>query len=217
VGMVVGICRRHERIGAEDSGILIRFTMKRIILASTSPRRKELLSSIGVRFEVDPGEYEEDMGLDLDPPALARFLSLEKAKSVAGRHDNALIIAADTFIVFKNRLLGKPRDAREAGEMLKMLSGRSHSVITGFTILDAGTGKRISKAVETEVWFKRLTDEEIAAYVRTKEPLDKAGAYAIQGLGAFFIRKIDGDYFNVIGLPLSALTDGLKKFGIHIL
>ena len=171
----------------------------------------------GLKFKVDPGDYQEDMSIPLDPHRLSRFLSLEKAKDVAARHRDALIIAADTFIVFRGGLLGKPHTEREARRMLLMLSGRRHSVITGFTILDTASGKRLSRSVETTVFFRKLTGKEIDAYVKSGEPLDKAGAYAIQGLGAIVVRKIEGDYFNVIGLPLNALAEGLKKFGIQIL
>jgi septum formation protein len=191
--------------------------MKKIILASASPRRRELLALTGLKFSVDPGDYEEDMSTPLDPHRLGRFLSLEKAKSVAARHRDALIIAADTFIVFKGGLLGKPHTGREARRMLLLLNGKRHSVITGFTILDTASGKRLSRSVETTVFFRNLTEKEIDAYVRSGEPLDKAGGYAIQGLGAVIVRKIEGDYFNVIGLPLSALTEDLKKFGIQVL
>jgi len=191
--------------------------MKKIILASASPRRRELLALTGLKFKVDPGDYQEDMSIPLDPHRLSRFLSLEKAKDVAARHRDALIIAADTFIVFRGGLLGKPHTEREARRMLLMLSGRRHSVITGFTILDTASGKRLSRSVETTVFFRKLTGKEIDAYVRSGEPLDKAGAYAIQGLGAIVVRKIEGDYFNVIGLPLNALAEGLKKFGIRVL
>jgi septum formation protein len=190
--------------------------MKKIILASASPRRRELLALTGLKFSVDPGDYEEDMSTPLDPHRLGRFLSLEKAKSVAARHRDALIIAADTFIVFKGGLLGKPHTGREARRMLLLLNGKRHSVITGFTILDTASGKRLSRSVETTVFFRNLTEKEIDAYVRSGEPLDKAGGYAIQGLGAVIVRKIEGDYFNVIGLPLSALTEDLRKFGIQV-
>ncbi|MCC6347220.1 MAG: septum formation inhibitor Maf [Nitrospirales bacterium] len=189
----------------------------RIVLASASPRRREILEKAGLRFTVDAGEYEEDMGLHLPPHRLARHLSGEKAKAVAPRHRDALLIAADTFIVFRDRLLGKPHTAEAAREMLSALSGKTHSVITGFTLLDTASRKRVSGSVETKVSFKRLTGEEIEAYIATKEPLDKAGAYAIQGVGAVLIRKIEGDYFNVMGLPLSAVADALKKFGVRIL
>ena len=188
-----------------------------IILASSSPRRRELLALTGLKFSVDKSDYEEDMGSDLAPHALAKFLSLEKAKAVAGRHKHALVISADTFIVLKGKLLGKPHTEKEAMRMLRALNGRTHSVITGFTIMDTANNKRLSRSVETSVSFKRLTEKELFNYVRTKEPLDKAGAYAIQGLGSVIVKKIEGDYFNVIGLPLSALTEGLKKFGVNVL
>jgi septum formation protein len=190
---------------------------KPIILASASPRRKELMDLIGLEFTVDTGAYEETMDIDLPPLELAKFLSLKKAEAVTSRHGNAVIIAADTFIVFQGALMGKPRDAQEAQKMLRRLSGKTHSVITGYTIIDTEHKKKLSRAVETKVTFRRLTGEEIDAYVRSGEPLDKAGAYAIQGLGAVFVRKIEGDYFNVIGLPLSSLIDSLKKFNIRVL
>ncbi|HBH61304.1 MAG TPA: septum formation inhibitor Maf [Nitrospiraceae bacterium] len=191
--------------------------MKKIILASASPRRKEILGITGLKFTVCASDYEEDLALSLRPRQLARFLSRKKAETVSGNYRNALIIAADTFIVFKNRLLGKPHTDREAEKMLRMLNGRSHSVITGFTIIDTGTGRKLSRSIETKVYFKRLSSEEIHAYIRSKEPLDKAGAYAIQGLGAVFIEKIEGDFFNVVGLPLCALTDALRQFGVNVL
>ena len=190
---------------------------KPVILASASPRRKELLGLIGLEFTVDTGACEETMDIGLSPLELAKFLSLKKAEAVTSRHGNAIIIAADTFIVFRGTLMGKPRDAEDARRMLRTLSGKTHSVITGYTIIDTEHQKKLSRAVETRVSFKRLTKEEIEAYVRSKEPLDKAGAYAIQGLGAVFVRKIEGDYFNVIGLPLSSLRDSLKKFNICVL
>lgn len=191
--------------------------MRPIILASSSPRRKELLSLTGLKFRVDPGDYLEDMDMKLTPHELAKFLSLEKARSVAGRYKDSIIISADTFIVFKGRLLGKPHTKKEARKMLEVLSGKTHSVITGFTILDTRNSKRSSDSVETKVSFKRLAQKEIDAYVKSGEPLDKAGAYAIQGLGSVIVKKIDGDYFNVIGLPLSKLAKSLKKFGIYVL
>jgi septum formation protein len=191
--------------------------MKRIILASASPRRQELLEKLGLRFEVEASNYEEDTPSRLEPHELARRISREKAKVVAGKHRDAIVIAADTFIVFGDRILGKPRTAIEARGMLKTLSGQSHSVITGFSIIDTATNKTLSQSVETKVNIRTLTLKEINAYVKSKEPLDKAGAYAIQGLGAVIVERIEGDYFNVIGLPLGALTEALKQFGINIL
>ncbi len=191
--------------------------MRKIILASGSPRRKEILKITGLDFTVRISEYEEEHNLSLKPRKLARFLSRKKAQAVAHEYNDAIIIAADTFIVFKDRLLGKPHTEKEAEKMLKILNGKMHSVITGFTIMDTGSTEILSKSVETKIYFKKLSGEEISAYVRSKEPLDKAGAYAIQGLGALFIKKIDGDFFNVMGLPLYALTENLKKFGINVL
>lgn len=190
--------------------------MKKIILASGSPRRKELLKKLGIKFEVVPSDYEEDMSLKLKPQELAKFLSLEKAKSVAKNYKNAIIISADTFVVFKGKYIGKPHSKIEAKRMLKDISGKSHLVITGFTIMDTKNKKTISKTVETKVYIKKLTPKEINAYAKTKEPLDKAGAYAIQGLGKSIVEKIEGDYSNVVGLPIYALAESLKKFGIKM-
>lgn len=190
---------------------------RKIILASSSPRRREILALTGLKFRVDPGDYEEKMDHPMEPHKLARFLSREKAEAVAGRHKKALIIAADTFLVFEGELLGKPRDERDARRMLGRLNGRSHSVITGFTILDSANNKSFSDSVETRVFFRRLTASEISSYVRSGEPLDKAGSYGIQGLGALLVERIEGDYFNVMGLPIGALVQGLKQFGIRIL
>ena len=191
--------------------------MRTIILASASPRRKELLEKIGLKFEVEPSNFEEDIHSGLEPHELAQKISLAKAKSVARQHQNAIVLAADTFGIFEGKVLGKPHTEAEARTMLKTLSGRSHSVITGFTLIDTAKNKTLSKSVETKVYIRKLTLAEIDAYVKSKEPLDKAGAYAIQGLGAVFVEKIEGDYFNVVGLPLSALTEALKEFGINIL
>jgi len=190
---------------------------RQMILASASPRRKELLTLTGLKFRVDVSDYEEELHHRMPPHDLAKFLSLEKAKAVSAKYSDAVVIAADTFIVFRGSLLGKPHTEEEAKRMLEMLNGKSHSVITGFTVFDTANRKRISRSVETRVFFKKLTPAEIDAYVRTGEPLDKAGAYAVQGLGSVIVRKIEGDYFNVIGLPLSALMDSLKKFGVYIL
>ena len=166
--------------------------MKTIILASASPRRKEILQKTGLKFKVCASDYEEDMDSHSDPHKLARHLSYMKANKAAHKYKNALIIAADTFIVFKGKSLGKPHTGPEARAMLKALNGRAHSVITGFTVMDTGTN-------------------------RAGEPLDKAGGYAIQGLGAVLVKKIEGDYLNVVGLPLNALIECLKEFGVDVL
>ncbi|MGA2367621.1 MAG: Maf family protein [Dehalococcoidia bacterium] len=188
--------------------------MKSIVLASSSSRRKELLETLGLKFTVDAAEIEEDIGRKLKPADLVKTISLEKATAAATRHPDSIVIAADTFGVLGDKLLGKPRSSAEAVAMLRMMSGRCHSVLTGFTILDSRAGRTVSKVVETRVYFKRLNDEDIQNYVWSGEPLDKAGAYAIQGSGSSLIERIDGDYYNVIGLPLYALVSELKKFGV---
>ncbi|MGA2157705.1 MAG: Maf family protein [Dehalococcoidia bacterium] len=190
--------------------------MKSLVLASSSPRRKELLEMTGLKFSVDASEIEEDTGRKLKPADLVKTISLEKAAAAAARHRDSIIIAADTIGVLENHLLGKPRNAAEAVAMLRTMSGQCHRVLTGFTILDSGSGRVVSKVVDTGVYFKKLNDREIENYVQSGEPLDKAGAYAIQGTGSSLIERIEGDYYNVIGLPLYALTGELKKFGISL-
>lgn len=176
-----------------------------------------MLKQIGLKFQIERSNCTEDLGSSLEPHELAKSLSLKKASSVAKKYKNAVVIAADTIGVLEGKILGKPRTADEAREMLVAMSGKAHSVITGFTILDADNGRTVSRSVETKVQFRKLTVEEIDAYVRSGEPLDKAGAYAIQALGAVLIERMEGDYFNVVGLPLSALAESLKEFGILVL
>jgi septum formation protein len=187
------------------------------VLASASPRRKELLEQIGVRIEVDPADYDEDKASVSEPREMARELSLGKARAAARKHRKAIIIAADTLVVLGGRVFGKPHTNAQAREMLRALNGRTHSVVTGFTILDTESGKVVSRSVETRVHMKKATLREVDAYVRTKEPLDKAGGYAIQGRGAVLVDRIEGDYSNVVGLPLSALAESLRKFGVEVL
>lgn len=187
-----------------------------VVLASASPRRRELLENIGLKFSVDPAEIVEIQAHRLKPAGLAKALSLRKAKAVAPRHANSIIIAADTLGVLDGMILGKPADAAHARKMLAALSGRCHSVITGFTVIDTSTDRAVTRVVETKVYFRKIGRMEIAGYVNTGEPLDKAGAYAIQGLGALLVERIEGDYYNVIGLPLCALAGVLRRFGITL-
>ena len=193
---------------------------REIVLASSSPRRKMLLEQIGLRFTVDSagdtvesnvGEYQKD------PVSFVIKVSFLKASTVASRHPDALIIAADTIGYLKDRIIGKPETSEEAIDILRMLSGRCHTVITGLTILDTRQKKYVSRSVETEVYFRKLTSEEIEAYVKSGEPMDKAGAYAIQGKGAVFIKKICGDFYNVMGMPLYTLAECLKEFNLQII
>jgi len=191
--------------------------MKKIVLASASPGRKGLLEQIGLKFEVDPSNYQEDMTLDMEPNKLAEHLSLGKAEEVAKRHKDAIIIAADTFCVLGKEILGKPGTKENAKAMLQKLSGKTHLVITGFTIMDTGTGKSVSKSVESKVFFANASEKDIDDYVAIGEPLTKAGAYAMQHRGGIFIEKIEGDYFNIVGLPMLPLVTELKNFGINVL
>lgn len=191
--------------------------MKKIILASTSPRRYELLRQIGLEFRVVASDYEEDMNLDMTPEKLARSLSANKASAVAERFPNHIIIGADTFVVFQGKLLGKPVDKKDAKKMLKIIGGKQVSIITGLTVLDATSKKKVSKVVEAKVYITKMSDAEIDAYIGTGEPLDKAGAFAVQGIGAIFIKRIEGDFSSVVGLPLFELGKILKKFGIKVI
>lgn len=190
--------------------------MQNIILASTSPRRKELLEKTGLRFTIVVSDYEEDMTLALAPHDLAKHLSKGKADVVAQDHKDSIIIAADTFVVFGDKILGKPHTPKKSKEMLAMLSGNTHSIITGFTIVDTQTQKIASHTTETKVHFRKLTTEEIDAYVATGEPLDKAGAYGIQGLGNVLVDKIEGSFSNVMGLPVEEVMVVLKDFGVEV-
>lgn len=191
--------------------------MRQIILASTSPRRKEILSKTGLKFTVVASDFEEDMTLELKPLALAKYLSRGKAEAVARKYTNHIVIAADTFVALGQELLGKPKTVPDAKCMLKKISGRSLSIITGYTIIDTATKKRLSRAVTTKALIKKLSAAEIERYVKTNEPLDKAGAFAIQGVGAVMIKKINGDFYGAVGLPLFDLAESLKKFGVQIL
>lgn len=191
--------------------------MKRLILASSSPARKELLEQAGIAFKVIPSTFEEDMGQSLAPRELAIALSQGKAREVATRVKDAVVLGADSFAVFEGQLLGKPHTVERAKEMLTMLAGNCHTFITGFTIIDSGSGKELSDAVETKVYMKKLSLEEIERYIAKEDVLEKAGAYRSQNLGAALIKKVEGDYNNVRGLPLSTIATCLIEFGVTII
>jgi len=186
--------------------------VKTIVLASSSPRRKKMLEEIGLKFIVFPSNYEEIINEKLAPSKLAERLSLEKAKTVSEKFKHSIIIGADTFIVCNGKILGKPKNGKDARKMLKFLSGKCHSFITGFTIIDGNNV--ITKSQETKVWMKNISDQAINSYIKAEEPFDKAGAYAIQGNAKKFIEKIEGDLSNAIGLPLNLLLKELRKLGI---
>ena len=187
-----------------------------IILASNSPRRKELLHQIGLEFRVDPADVDETVLPNESPEGYAVRVALDKARVAAGRAGTGIVIAADTIVVLNNEILGKPADAADAERMLGKLSSNVHRVITGLAVMDAATGQALTRTSITRVWFRSLALPEITSYVATGEPLDKAGAYGIQERGALLVERIDGCYFNVVGLPLSMLGELLGNFGVDV-
>ncbi|MBP3443052.1 MAG: septum formation inhibitor Maf [Clostridia bacterium] len=186
--------------------------MADIILASASPRRRELLSTAGVEFTVKVADVEEIIDEGLSADGVVMSLALQKAQAVAAENPDSVIIGADTVVVLDGKILGKPESEENAVEMLTALSGRSHTVYTGVAIIKGDKVKNFCEA--TQVEFYDLTKEEIEAYVATKDCMDKAGAYGIQTNGCVLIRKIDGDYFNVVGLPVSKVYRELREFNV---
>lgn len=191
--------------------------MKKIILASSSPRRIEILKNLRVEFDVKPSNYEEVI-TDRPPHELVCHLAENKAKEVSSRvMPKSIILAADTMVFIDDKKLGKPASKKAAFEMLSSLSGRSHDVITGLCLMDKSLNRTFLDYEVTKVFFKELTEEEIHGYIETGEPLDKAGSYGIQGVGGLFVKRIEGCYFNVVGLPINKLYDGLREMGVNLL
>ncbi len=186
-----------------------------IVLASGSPRRRELLAQIGLRFTVKPANVDERRNPGEAPEGYALRLAENKARAAA-QGTRGVVIAADTVVAIDGEILGKPVDAQDADRMLSLLSGREHAVVSGLAVLDVETDRLITRAARTRVWFKTLTSEHRASYIATGEPLDKAGAYGIQERGALLVERIEGCYFNVVGLPLSLLGDMLMDLGIPV-
>lgn len=187
-----------------------------IILASQSPRRKELLGLMGLEFQAITADVDERMDPALPIREEIARVGLSKAQAVRSKCAAAdVIIAADTMVCIDGRRLGKPKDAEDAVRMLQMLSGTCHEVITGLAVVQAERAE--TATVTTVLHFRPLSEQEIRAYVATGEPMDKAGAYGIQGMAAMFADRIDGDYYNVMGLPVCALTSILRRFGVKIL
>ena len=188
---------------------------QRLVLASSSPRRRSLLEQIGIHFEIVPAKVEEDVTKYSTPEEAVQKIAESKAVEVADRFKNHFVLGADTIVVLEEngeeKILGKPKDDEEAKSMLRSLQGREHSVLTGFCITSQNKEYTCSKVVRTKVRFAPISDEEIAAYVSTGEPRDKAGAYGIQGGGAMFVKEVQGSYTNVIGLPLAEVIDELKS------
>lgn len=186
-----------------------------VLLASGSPRRRDFLSSVRIPFETVRPEVDETPARGESPDSTVRRLAEAKAEAGAALQPRpaGLVLAADTEVVLEGRALGKPRDEADARAMLAELGGRVHEVITGFCLLDQGDGCREVGLASTRVWFRDVDAAEIAGYVATGEPLDKAGAYACQGTGAFLIARVEGSYTNVVGLPLGQVIETLRRMG----
>lgn len=186
-----------------------------LILASASPRRRELLEKFNIPFTIDPASAPEDPPEGADAAETVKVLSAAKAIEVSRRHPGCVVIGADTVVELDGTILGKPRDEKDAFEMLRTLSGREHRVYTGVTVTNGVT--TLSQAEKTRVFFREMTDREIKAYIATGEPMDKAGAYGYQGFAGLFVERIDGDFFNVVGLPLCRLGHMLETLGVILL
>lgn len=184
--------------------------VKPLILASQSPRRKQLLNQAGLSFTVIPSDVEEKMNTNDLPEDLVASLAYQKALNVYERYPENVVLGSDTIVSFDSHILGKPTDDEDARRMLRMLSGSEHTVLTGVTLIS--TEKKMTFVEKTQVHFFPLTDQEINEYIRSEEPIDKAGAYGIQGLGATLVEKINGDYFTIVGLPIAKVVRALKSF-----
>lgn len=191
--------------------------MKKIILASASPRRKELLSLlIGDNFETVVSSYDEDNALDLSPKDLVLLHSLQKGRDVAQKLPEGIVISADVVVILGKEVFGKPAGQEEAKEMLTKMSGKIVNVISGLAVIDVENKKELQDFEITKVKFKEMTEQEIDGYVATGQPLDKAGSFGIQGKAAVFIEKLEGDYSNILGLPLFKLGKLLAQAGVNI-
>jgi septum formation protein len=185
---------------------------KRLILASSSPRRAQLLKLIGLEFEIIDSKFNERDEVYTIPEVHVLELAEKKARKVAENINDAIIVGADTIVVLNNHMLGKPRTANEAREMLRTLSGKTHTVYTGLAIVDKPSEEMVSDYQRTRVTFRELNDREIEQYVKTKNPMDKAGAYGIQDQSAVFVSKIEGCFYNVMGFPLAKFYQTLQTF-----
>ncbi|MBP1930404.1 Maf family protein [Ammoniphilus resinae] len=188
-----------------------------LILASSSPRRQEILRNLGLDFSVKVSGVDESFSDGLKPAEIVELLAERKVASVSEEVSDGLVIGSDTIVVLNNQILGKPINLEDAFRMLMSLQGSTHSVFSGLTVMDVRTGRKLTGHVETKVTMRGLSESTIKKYIATGEPSDKAGAYAIQGFGAIFIEKIEGDYFSVVGLPIRLLADFLNDFGYPIL
>lgn len=188
-----------------------------LVLASASPRRQELLRQLGLRFRVAPADVPEELDRARPPAEAAVALALAKARHVAARFPDAVVLAADTIVVLGGDVLGKPVDAADALRMLTALAGRSHHVITGVAVVRRAVAQELSGYELTTVHFRPMPRDALERYVATGEPMDKAGAYGIQGRAATMVDRLEGDYFNVMGLPLARVTEMLERLGLRVL
>ena len=186
---------------------------KQIILASQSPRRKELLEDIGLHFIICPSDFEE-ITEGLEAKEMALHNAIGKAQSVAKHNRNSIVIGVDTVVAFQEHILGKPKDEEDAKRILRLLSNTTHKVISAICVIDTDSKKMITSTETTLVTMDRLEEDDIDAYIKHGEGKDKAAGYAIQGIGSLFITRIEGDYFNVVGLPIYRLRKILKEFGL---
>jgi septum formation protein len=190
-----------------------RMKFPKLILASSSPRRKLLLRQVGLRFTIKPSLHKERFRKEQSPSQNVRRIALEKADTIARAQRHGIVVAADTIVVLGRTILGKPKSKHDARRMLSLLSGKSHKVYTGFALIDTSTGRRHAETVKTDVRFRQLSEDEIRAYVESGIPMDKAGAYGIQDdFGAVFVEKVNGCFYNVVGLPLARFYVVLKQF-----
>lgn len=191
--------------------------MKRLVLASKSPRRQQILQGLGLQAQIIPSNIIEEVPRGVPPQEVAIHLALQKARDVASRLDyQALVIGADTIVVLEGEIMGKPGSPQEAFDMLSKLAGKEHEVITGIALVDSGGNVEIADYQSTRVKMKEVDSNRLWKYVETGEPLDKAGAYAVQGKASVFIERIDGCFFNVMGLPVTRLDSMLCSMGIDL-
>ncbi|MED1783674.1 Maf family protein [Brevibacillus fortis] len=188
-----------------------------LILASSSPRRRELLQTLGLSFTIITSDVDETTAEHLSAREVVEELSLRKAKEVASRLTEGVVLGSDTVVVLDGQILGKPVDEMDAYRMLSMLQGQEHTVYSGVALIDVETGRAEVSHSLTHVRIRALTEQEIKSYIATGEPMDKAGSYAIQGIGATIVEGITGDYFTVVGLPLGLTSTLLTRFGMPIL
>ncbi|MFW6264862.1 MAG: Maf family protein [Bacillota bacterium] len=190
--------------------------MKRLVLASRSPRRMELLNMLGFEFTIVPGNVKEEKFSNLPPVDMVKKLAEAKAKDILSLVEETVVIAADTIVLLDDIILGKPSNREEAISILSKIQGKKHQVFTGFAVYDTVSDNLIVDYDKTDVFMRSISDAEIRAYVATGEPMDKAGAYGIQGIGGIFVEKIIGSYFTVMGLPIHRLIPILNDFNIKI-